>query len=75
MRLYAELSPYFEARKSFKGKATVEVTPDTITLFSYDTKVATYSFITGEYQETEYATYSQTTRRHVREFKKQLGLL
>ncbi len=67
----------YDSRKSFYGKARVEVEQDCLkggriiikTLFSYNTKVAFIendkAFILGQ--------WSATTTRHIKEFLKQQG--
>ena len=65
-----ELTPKFDSRKSFYGKANVVVADGISTLYSYDTPVATmgqgrYPTLLGPWDST------QTTLRHVKEFLKQ----
>lgn len=64
-----ELAPQYDGRKSFYGKALVEVMGANKTLYSYGTRVATISEQGVEF--TRSAWYSRTTRRHVREFCRQ----
>ena len=64
-----ELIPIYDSRKSFYNKAKVLLLPDgTIQLQSYCTTV-------GEIKNNEYIQLwdgkSQTTNRHIKEFKKQ----
>lgn len=64
-----ELSARFDRRKSFYGKAhVIELDDGTKQLQSYDT-------IVGEIRNNEYIQLwdgkSQTTTRHINEFKKQ----
>jgi hypothetical protein len=66
-----ELETRYDSRKSFYGKAKVEVTSDRITLISYTTKVA---FINKTNNTcTLNGVYSRTTIRHIKEFLKQQG--
>lgn len=64
-----ELTTRFDARKSFYGKAQVEDTPDGVFLYSYNRNVA--KIISGQLILCPDWNYSQTTRRHVKEFCKQ----
>lgn len=67
-----ELTPRYDARKSFYGKARVEVddtNPNILNLYSYNTRVAEIRF--GK--PKVFGTYSQTTLRHIKEFLKQHG--
>ena len=64
-----DLTAKYDSRKSFYGKAKVLIFDDgTIQLQSYDT-------IVGEIREGKYYQLwdgkSQTTTRHIKEFKKQ----
>lgn len=64
-----ELSPRFDSRKSFYGKANVLVYDDgSLLLRSYNTIVSKYENGIVE----EYGRYSQTTTRHQREFRRQI---
>ena len=67
--MFYELTTRFDARKSFYGKAQVEDTPDGVFLYSYNRNVA--KIIGGELILCPDWNYSQTTRRHVKEFCKQ----
>lgn len=68
MRIY-ELTPRYDARQSFYGKAQIIEIEETQVLKSYDTYVCiikgNHAFICD--------TYSNTTTRHIREFLKQNG--
>lgn len=82
-----ELKPKHEKVKSYYGKAYVERTDDTehpwcwtLTLYSYDTKIADAEFFEHEGEEicdgftfTKDWNFSNTTRRHLREFMRQCG--
>lgn len=69
MNLY-ELVARFDSRKSFYHKAMVTVAKNgTQTLFSYETEVAKIK--DGVLTLTKDADYSNTTRRHVKEFARQ----
>lgn len=77
MRVY-KLPAKYDSRASFYGKAQVFIEEDdgTLTLQSYDTKVAkiipAHSKKTGSgwvnKKAEVYGTYSQTTLRHIKEF-------
>lgn len=69
MNMY-ELSARYDSRKSFYGKAKVMVNENVETLFSYDTEVAKIASGTL-FIRSGFWNYSQTTRRHVKEFAKQ----
>lgn len=64
-----ELTTRYDARKSFYGKALVEENGDTLTLYSYLTPVA--KIVNGQYVSLGYEGYSQTTSRHIKEFRRQ----
>ena len=65
---FYELSPRFDSRKSFYGKAQIiEIESDTY-LKSYDTIVC--GIINGEFRRF-WSGWSNTTGRHVNEFSRQ----
>lgn len=66
-----ELIARFDAHKSFYHKATVSIDETTgkLTLYSYETEVA--NIVNGKLTMLDAAWYSNTTRRHVREFARQ----
>lgn len=64
-----ELNPIMDSRKSFYGKANVEINGNTKALISYSTKVAEIE----EGQLKVFGTYSATTLRHIKEFAYQNG--
>ena len=69
-----ELYPVYDSRKSFYGKAQIWDSPDEIKLKSYDTFVASIKdnqliIVDG------IKNWSQTTKRHIREFAKQYGYI
>lgn len=64
-----DLSPIYDSRISFYGKARVEEYGFKTVLVSYSTDVA--SIENGVAKVT--GTYSQTTLRHIKEFLKQNG--
>ena len=68
-----ELTPV-DGRKSFYGKAYAVTMGNTTTLFSYDTKIATFDHRSGELEKTSYWNYSRTTKRHQNSFLSYLGL-
>jgi hypothetical protein len=68
-----ELSPRYDARKSFYGKAHIIETSKTIKLKSYDTIILQYNKQTKQIKFLCRDTwaFSQTTNRHINEFLKQ----
>lgn len=64
-----QLTPKYDSRASFYGKANVEVDDDEIRLISYTTHVATIK----DGKATIKGTYSTTTLRHIKDFLKQHG--
>src|SRR5205809_32877 len=74
-----ELTPKFDSRASFYGKAkvteenTIEDNVIAHKLYSYDTHVATIlkDTVDDTGTATIYGTYSATTLRHIKEFLKQ----
>lgn len=63
-----ELSPRYDARKSFYGKAhVIDHENGTLELQSYDTIVS--RCVNGKIEEL--GNWSQTTTRHQKEFRKQ----
>jgi len=70
-----ELTPQFERRKSFYGKATVRLADNrTKTLYSYGTPVVELDLKRRELNYYPGVRMSQTTRRHLREFLRQEGV-
>lgn len=65
-----ELRPIYAAQKSFYGKAQVETTENTVTLYSYGTIIMTYNKV-KDGLTLIWGNWSQTTGRHVNEFLKQ----
>lgn len=63
------LEPQHDNRKSFYGKAQVEVDKDKNKLYSYDTLVAEIK----DGKPVVYGTYSQTTLRHIKDWLQQNG--
>lgn len=70
--LVSALQARFDSRASFYGKAQIDDHDNTITLYSYNTKVAEYD--KRKHVLHVYGYYSATTARHIREFAKQLGI-
>lgn len=70
--LVSALQARYDSRASFYGKAQIDDHDDTITLYSYNTKVAEYDKRTGVLHV--YGYFSATTARHIREFARQLGI-
>lgn len=71
--LYYELSPRYDHRKSFYGKAHIKETTKYYTLISYDTEILKLEKSTGKIKficSDDWA-FSQTTNRHINEFLKQ----
>ena len=68
---YYELSPRYDSRKSFYGKAHVDTgdNDDKNKLWSYDTLVAEMK----DGKPVVYGTYSATTLRHIKDWLKQNG--
>lgn len=59
------LDTVYDKRKSFYNKATVEMTDDKITLYSYNTGIVE---IDGEKVKALWEGWSMTTGRHIKEF-------
>lgn len=69
MAMITELTPVYDTRKSFYGKAHVITEGNRITLRSYSTNVA---YIEGG-KAVVHGTYSNTTLRHIKDFLRQNG--
>ena len=70
--LIYELSPRYDSRKSFYGKAhVIDHENGVIELRSYNTIVARID--NGKVTENGLGCYSMTTNRHIREFFKQFN--
>lgn len=80
MKRYIKASPSYDLRtqydnrQSFYGKARVDDNGDTVTLYSYNTPICTIDRTSHTITFTEYYNYSQTTRRHLKEFLLQNGI-
>ena len=73
MKNLVELSPIYDSRRSFYGKALVRLNADgSKELLSYLTLVARINADGSIDKDAEYPA-SQTTRRHIREFYKQFA--
>ena len=59
------LDTVYDKRKSFYNKATVEMTDDKITLYSYNTGIVE---IDGEKVKALWEGWSMTTGHHIKEF-------
>lgn len=59
-------------RKSFYGKAKILEDGNSATLYSYNTPVA--KITDGVFEELDYSPKSQTTNRHIKQFKKFYGI-
>lgn len=71
---FYDLSPRFDSRASFYGKAhVVEWEDNTITLRSYDTDIIKLMSEKRKFIKL-YSEYSATTNRHIQEFSKQNNL-
>ena len=70
--ILTSLEPRFDSRKSFYGKAQVEDDGNSKTLYSYNTPVARVT--DGKLELLPKWNFSQTTRRHVADFVKQMGV-
>ena len=68
-----ELTPKFDSRKSFYGKALIRFEGDLKLLFSFDTPVVYIGPDLLPVMLNDW-DYSQTTLRHVKEFLKQNDL-
>jgi hypothetical protein len=66
-----DMSPQYDARQSFYGKARVDDNGNEKTLYSYNTPVA--KIIGNKVELLPKWDWSQTTLRHVKEFLKQNG--
>ena len=73
-----ELSPKYDSRQSFYGKARVESDDMKATLYSYETKVAEIRKVSEDDVQVVLFNapklFSKTTTRHIKEFLKQNGL-
>jgi hypothetical protein len=73
-----DLSPKFDTRQSFYGKAVVESGENSETLYSYNTKVAEITKVSEDDVQVVLFNvpklFSRTTTRHIKEFLKQNGL-
>lgn len=72
MNIY-ELTPRYDRRASFYGKAHIKETPAAFVLISYDTEILRLDKKTNALKflcRSEWA-YTQTTNRHINEFLKQ----
>ena len=61
-------------RKSFYNKCYVQQIGNEATLYSYDTKIATYNTLTKELTKTSAYNYSMTTKRHQKAFFNYYGI-
>lgn len=70
---YYELTPRYDSRASFYGKAHIKETPDAVVLISYDTEILKLNKKTSAlvFLCSSPDAYSQTTNRHINEFIKQ----
>lgn len=66
-----ELTPVYDKRKSFYGKAHIESTRRGVTLWSYDTPVMVWLDATGSFTRASGQPVSLTTSRHMVEFMRQ----
>ena len=72
MNIY-ELTPRFDSRASFYGKAHIKETPAALVLISYDTEILRLDKKTNalKFLCRDAWAFSQTTNRHINEFLKQ----
>lgn len=72
MNIY-ELSPRYDSRASFYGKAHIKETPAALVLISYDTEILRLDKKTNalKFLCCDAWAFSQTTNRHINEFLKQ----
>lgn len=70
---FYELSPRYDRRASFYGKAHIKETPAALVLISYDTEILKLNKKTRKiiFLCSYPDAYSQTTNRHINEFLKQ----
>ena len=71
--MYYELSPRYDSRASFYGKAHIKETTKSYILVSYDTEILKLDKNTGKIKflcSNDWA-FSRTTIRHINEFLKQ----
>ena len=66
-----DMTPQYDAKQSFYGKARVDDNGNEKTLYSYNTPVA--KIVDGKVELLPKWDWSQTTLRHVKEFLKQNG--
>ena len=69
--MITELKPINSSQKSFYGTAVVEINGNTITLYSYNTKIC--SIVAGRRFVRHWNGYSATTSKHIKEFCLQNG--
>ena len=65
-----ELRPIYDTQKSFYGKAQIEATENTVTLYSYGTTIMTYNKH-NDNLTLIWGNWSRTTGRHINEFLRQ----
>jgi len=69
-----DLRPMYDSRQSFYSKARVDDDKDSTKLYSYNTLICTIDKRNDTITFTDAYNYSQTTRRHLREFLRQNGV-
>lgn len=72
MRMY-ELTPYYDHRASFYGKAQIKQEKNNIFLISYNTEILRLNTRSGKihFLTRKAANFTTTTCRHINEFLKQ----
>ena len=72
MNIY-DLTPRYDSRASFYGKAHIKETPAALVLISYDTEILKLDKKTSAIKFLCHSAwaYTQTTNRHINEFIKQ----
>lgn len=76
--MLAELRPVYDNRKSFYGKAQIEIKKDKLELYSYSTLVAEIERDGNKckvFLDGEGGLYSPTTLRHIKDFLYQSGVM
>ena len=71
--MITDLACVFDSRKSFYGKARLQIDCDEITLFSYGTAICKINVVTNQLTRL-YDGYTLTTWRHIKEFFKQFSV-
>lgn len=73
-----ELRPIYDSRKSFYGKAQIEIKKEKLELYSYSTLVAEIKRDDNKckvFLDSNGSLYSPTTLRHIKDFLYQNGVM